>query len=182
MIWYKSRYLCANYACLSFVTETSASTRLQPRLRDEKKVTEASKQKSTTASDDTMDTTKTGSPEDVYEFKSVKESDSSPDHKSMDTTDMETENTDPLSIPTSQAEDSSKRNFSEISDPLEESGNDDESRRKKRKEEGGAKDSKAAPAQRNSGQNKGQGNKQGSAAQTKANLASTKTGKFPFRC
>lgn len=166
---------------ISFVAETSVSSRLQPRLRDEKKVTEGSKQKST-ASDDTMDTSKAGSPEDVYEFKSMKESDSSPDHKSMDTTDMDNDNADPLSIPTSQAEDASKRNFSEVSDPSEETSNDDESRRKKRKEEGGPKDSKTAPMQRSAGQNKGQAAKQSLGSQSKANISSVKVGKFLFLC
>lgn len=129
-----------------------------------------------------METSKTGSPEDVYEFKSVKESDSSPDHKSMDPADMNSDTADPLSIPTSQAEDTSKRNFSEISDPLEEASNDDESRRKKRKEEGGLKDSKTTPAQRGSGQNKGQSTKQNAGSQSKANISSVKTGKVSLLC
>lgn len=152
-------------------TETSVSTRLQPRLRDEKKVTDTTKQKTTT--DDTMDTSKTNSPEDIYEFKSVKESDSSPDRKSSDAMEMENDTVDPLSTSTSQAEESSKRNFTDTSDQIEDTNNDEESRRKKRKEESSNKDPKATPAARSSGQNKGQGSKQASGTQ-RMNLSSAK--------
>lgn len=131
-------------------------------MRDEKKVTESAKQKDTN-----MEAAKTGSPEDVYEFKSVKESDSSPDAKSGDNSEVGAEGADTAAAAASQTEEGAKRNFSEVSDGQEEGSNDEESRRKKRKEEG-CKEAKGAVAQRVSGQAKSQGGKQVAGTQGKA--------------
>lgn len=162
----------------SFITqifislETSTSTRVQPRLRDEKKISESGKQKVST--DSTMDTAKAGSSDDVYEFKSVKESDNSPDAKSGDNSEVDNDSTDPAAPVSTQSEESTKRNFSEISEAQDESNNDDESRRKKRKEEG-VKETKGTAAQRTSGQAKTQSSKQGSGAQGKSSLSCNKS-------
>lgn len=126
------------------------STRLQPRSRDDKKTTDSSKQKGPT--DETMDAKNSVVAEDVYEFKSVKDTDSLPDQKGTEALDLDADATDPLSITTPQTEDAaaSKRNISELADPLEENpGNDEESRRKKRKDET-VKEGKST-AQRNAG-------------------------------
>ncbi|KRT86934.1 hypothetical protein AMK59_1690, partial [Oryctes borbonicus] len=118
--------------------ESSVTTRLQPRSRDEKKVTDTSKQKNV-STEESMDTSK--------------------DHKSTDPLDTESEDVDPLNVQTSQGDEGgNKRNFSEMADPLEDTGNDDESRRKKRKDESG-KDAKVVAQQRNTGQGKAQSGK-----------------------
>ncbi|KAJ8920823.1 hypothetical protein NQ315_015613 [Exocentrus adspersus] len=155
--------------------ETATSSRLPPRSRDDKKTADAGKQKGTTPSDETMDAkTPAGTAEDVYEFKSVKDTDSLPDQKNAENQDVDVDAADPLNITSPQAEESAapKRNISEVTDPLEEStGNDDESRRKKRKDET-AKDGKSA-AQRNTGQAKGQGGKQSGGNQSKTGTSSS---------
>lgn len=147
---------------------------MQPRLRDEKKIAEPGKQKNST--DSNMDVTKTGVPDDVYEFKSVKESDNSLDAKTGDHLEGDVDNTDSTTATTSQPEESTKRNFSEVSETQDESNNDEESRKKKRKEEGG-KDTKSATTQRSSGQAKSQGNKQGTGLQGKSGLSCSKSSK-----
>lgn len=120
-----------------------------------------------------MDNSK-GNADDVYEFKSVKESDSSLDHKSTDPLDTENEDVDPLNVQAPQSEEGNKRNFSDMADPLEEAGNDDESRRKKRKDESG-KDTKVATQQRSTGQGKAQTGKLSSGVQGKSvSLGATK--------
>ncbi|XP_044269479.1 ankyrin repeat domain-containing protein 12 isoform X1 [Tribolium madens] len=155
--------------------ESTASTRVQPRVRDDKKVTSETTK---TKQDETMDTTKTT--EDVYEFKSVKESEQTQEQKS-DAQESTSEQSETISVPTTQTEESSKRNFSEIADSNEEV-NDDESRRKKRKEEGN-KDGKT-PTQRNTNQAKSQSGKQGVAAQGKQTQATAagKTGEKKSPC
>lgn len=144
---------------------------MQPRSRDEKKVTDTSKQKNAT-NEESMDTSK-GNPDDVYEFKSVKESDSSLDHKSTDPLDTESDEVDPLTAQTSQGEEGTKRNFSDMADPLEEGGNDDESRRKKRKDESG-KDAKAVAQSRSIGQGKTQAGKLSGGVQGKCSAGTAK--------
>ncbi|KAI4471067.1 espin [Holotrichia oblita] len=155
------------------ISESSVTTRLQPRSRDEKKVTDTTKQKNV-STEESMDTSK-GNADDVYEFKSVKESDSSLDHKSTELLDTETEDVDPLNVQTSQSEEGSKRNFSDMADSHEETGNDDESRRKKRKDESG-KDSKMATQQRSTGQGKTQTGKLSTGVQGKLGNAGTTKG------
>lgn len=149
-----------------------------------------------------MDAAKASSAEDVYEFKSVKESDTSPDVKSADNAEMDNDGSDIATITTtttttstttttastattaattvatnSQPEENTKRHFSEISsDAQEEGNNDDESRRKKRKEEVN-KETKGAVAQRASAQTKSQGGKQGSGTQAKTGLSCSKSSK-----
>lgn len=161
---------------LNFFPEPSVSTRLQPRSRDEKKVTESptNKQKSTT-SEEAMDSTKTNLSEDIYEFKTVKESSNSPDNKTTDPLDVENDAADSLNVTAPSTEESNtKRNFSEVTDGTEESTNDEESKRKKRKDDN-AKETKTTAPQRNAGQGKGQSNKQASSSQNKTNItASTK--------
>ncbi|KAJ8927506.1 hypothetical protein NQ314_020001 [Rhamnusium bicolor] len=117
-----------------------------------KKITESNKQKG--SADETMDAKNSAAAEDVYEFKSVKDGDSSPDQKNSDTQEMDADATDPLSISTPQTEDASKRGCSELTDPLEDTtGNDEESRRKKRKDET-AKEGKST-TQRNAASSSG---------------------------
>ncbi|KAL3275901.1 hypothetical protein HHI36_020637 [Cryptolaemus montrouzieri] len=106
--------------------ESMVPSRLPPRGRDDKKVTEASKVKSSTT-EEAMDASKT---EDVYEFKSSKEQ---ADQKSSTSENDVSGEVATSSVPS--AEDNSKRNFSEVGDNGEENGNEDESRKKKRKEE-----------------------------------------------
>ncbi|XP_018562141.1 ankyrin repeat domain-containing protein 11 [Anoplophora glabripennis] len=120
-----------------------------------------------------MDAKNTAVAEDVYEFKSVKDTDSSPDQKGADALHLDADATDPLSITAPPAEDAAaKRNISELTDPLEENpGNDEESRRKKRKDET-AKEGKST-AQRNAGQTKGQGGKQSGGSQNKSGTLSS---------
>lgn len=157
-----------------FSETSSASTRVQPRLRDEKKISESGKQKVST--DNNMDTAKPGVADDVYEFKSVKESDNPPDTKASENVEVDNENTEtPVAAPT-PPEESTKRNFSEVSETQDESQNDEESRRKKRKEEGN-KDNKNVATQRTVGQAKTQGNKQTSALQGKGTSNSSKSSK-----
>lgn len=173
--------LCSNFDPLLFpsilkkklLLESSVTTRLQPRSRDEKKVTDTTKQKNV-ASEESMDTSK-GNADDVYEFKSVKESDSSLDHKSTELLETEAEDVDPLNVQTSQSDEGSKRNFSDMADSHEETGNDDESRRKKRKDESG-KDSKVATQQRSTGQGKTQTGKLSTGVQGKLGNAGTTKG------
>lgn len=117
-----------------------------------------------------MDASKTGSPDDVYEFKSVKESDNSPDEKSGDNSEVDNDSKHPAST---LWEESAKRNFSEMSETQDEN-NDDESRRKKRKEDG-SKETKGIGAQRASGQAKGQGSKQGADTLGKSGLSGNKS-------
>lgn len=118
-----------------------------------------------------MDSSK-ASAEDIYEFKSVKESDSSPDNKNSDPLDVGTEAVDPLSAPVSQEENSTKRAFSEISDSLDETTNEDDIKRKKRKDDS-IKETKTITPQRAGGQAKGLANKQGTNAQNKSSLLNT---------
>ncbi|RZC40936.1 ankyrin repeat domain-containing protein 11 [Asbolus verrucosus] len=127
-----------------------------------------------------MDISKMSTGEDVYEFKSIKETEQSQEQKN-DGQEPNSDTNDPLNVPTSQSEETGKRNFSEITDQNEDNVNDEESRRKKRKEEN-SKDGKA-PTQRNANQNKGQGGKQGVAGQNKQNLANlTKGGEKKSPC
>lgn len=164
--------------------ESSVSTRLQPRSRDEKKITNAdnSKQKinTTPTTDETMDTSSSKSipSEDVYDFKPIKEPEPS---KAMDTTPSG----DPESATaTSSPTEDSKRTYSEMSDSVDEAGNDEESRKKKRKEEN-VKDGKNAnnPQRGAAAPAKGQGNKQAATTQNKVNpAASTKTAERKSPC
>ncbi|KAJ3636235.1 hypothetical protein MTP99_009069 [Tenebrio molitor] len=147
--------------------ESTASTRVQPRVRDDKKVTVEPSKSKCPATDEPTDTSKMSTAEDVYEFKSVKENEQTPEQKN-DPQEASSDPNDPPNVPTTQVEETSKRNFSEISDQAEDGVNDDETRRKKRKEET-SKDGKT-PTQRNAGQNKGQSGKQGVAAQGKQGL------------
>lgn len=152
------------------------STRLQPRSRDEKKITttDNTKQKITTipTTDEIMDTSssKSSPSEDVYDFKPIKESEPS---KAMDTAPPG----DPESAPTtSSPTEDSKRTYSEMSDSVDEAGNDEESRKKKRKEENVKEGKNANNPQRVAVPAKGQTNKQAATTQNKANpTASTKT-------
>ncbi|KAK4877390.1 hypothetical protein RN001_009896 [Aquatica leii] len=147
--------------------EPTVSTRQQPRSRDEKKLTESNKQKNTP--EEAMDSSKSAT-EDVYEFKAVKETGSSPENKPADSLETEKE---PETASTATAEEANtKRTFSEITDP-DDSANDEESKKKKRKDDT-AKDSKASTPQRNSGQNKGQLNKQTTNTQNKTVNTSVK--------
>lgn len=152
-------------------------------MRDDKKISESAKQKTstTTTADSNMDATKASGPEDVYEFKTVKESDTSPDSKSVENLEVDNEVTDTTpaataTAPGSQTEETTKRNFSEISESQDEGNNDDETRRKKRKEEGN-KETKGTVAQRTSGQAKNQGGKQGSGTQAKTGISCSKSSK-----
>nr|XP_022911755.1 ankyrin repeat domain-containing protein 11 [Onthophagus taurus]XP_022911764.1 ankyrin repeat domain-containing protein 11 [Onthophagus taurus] len=139
-------------------------TRAQPRSRDDKKVTESNKQKTTSGSEENMDTSK-GS-EDVYEFKSVKETESSPDRKSNEPADMENDDAETANQSTTQSEDN-KRSFSEVSENQDEATNDEEFRRKKRKDESG-KEQKTSTPQRSGGQGKSASGKQTGGAQGKS--------------
>lgn len=155
------------------VSESCISTRVPPRSRDEKKVTESGKQK-ITIPDESMDSSKSSPSEDVYDFKAVKEVEPlSVGAKPMDTSTTSGES-EPAMAAASSAEDS-KRSYSEMADSVEESANDDESRKKKRKEE--TKDGgKTAAPQRATAPAKGQASKQASATQNKASAsAATKT-------
>lgn len=158
--------MCLIFSC----KETNTNPRLQPRTRDEKKVTETNKQKSS-ASEEVMDTIKANS-EDIYEFKSAKDSGLSPDNKNTDTVNVNVDVTDPSSTPITQIEEGQKRNFSEISDANEESGNDEETKRKKRKDES-TKEIKSTTPQRTGNPIKGQANKQITVTQSKSNLLNT---------
>ncbi|XP_063930966.1 ankyrin repeat domain-containing protein 12 isoform X2 [Zophobas morio] len=145
--------------------ESTVSTRVQPRVRDDKKLSsEPTKSK---LPDEPMDTAKMSAAEDVYEFKSIKESEQTQEQKSV-SQEANSDAGDQPSAAAAQSEETSKRNFAEIADPSEDGGNDDENRRKKRKEEGN-KDGKT-PTQRNANQSKGQSGKQGVAAQGKQGL------------
>ncbi|XP_030761204.1 ankyrin repeat domain-containing protein 12 isoform X5 [Sitophilus oryzae] len=153
---------------------STTSSRAQPRSRDEKKVTSSEKQKSgsaSTSSSDMENKTSSAAADDVYEFKSVKETDSSPD-KNADGGDSEIEPTDPLSIVTNANEDSSKRAYSEFENN-EENEKDEENKRKRRKEDGGKESGKAN--QRSTGQGKGQNNKQTSGGTGKSAGSSAKS-------
>lgn len=121
-----------------------------------------------------MDTSKTGNSDDVYEFKSVKETDNSPDAKSGDNSEVVNDNTDQVTAVNTQSEENAKRTFSEISETQDEGNNDDESRRKKRKEEGN-KETKGTAAQRSSGQAKSQSSKQSSGTQGKSGTSCSKS-------
>lgn len=145
-------------------TASSSSTRVPLRSRDDKKLTASSsseKQKSgssaSSSSGDTMDNKSSTAAEDVYEFKSAKDTDSSSE-KNTEGADSEMEVTDPLSVPAAGAsEDSSKRNYTEF-EGSEDNEKDEENKRKKRKEDNGKDSGKTT--QRGTGQSKGQGNKQ----------------------
>ncbi|XP_031347220.1 ankyrin repeat domain-containing protein 12 isoform X3 [Photinus pyralis] len=149
------------------VTEPTISTRQQPRLRDEKKLID-SKQKNTT--EETMDSSKTT--DDVYEFKSVKDSCPSPENKPQDSCETEKDLQDGASTTsTSQStEENAKRTFSEVADA--DDAADDESKKKKRKDDT-AKETKAATPQRNVGLNKAQLSKQATTAPNKTNTAAS---------
>lgn len=158
-------------------TESTTSTRVQPRIRDDKKVTsEPTKSKQT---EETMDTTKPPASEDVYEFKTVKESDQAQEQKT-DNQETTSETSEIPSVPTTQSEETSKRNFSEIADSNEDTINDEETRRKKRKEET-SKDAKT-PTQRTANQTKGQGGKQGVTTQGKQTQLGGKTSEKKSPC
>ncbi|XP_031347221.1 ankyrin repeat domain-containing protein 12 isoform X4 [Photinus pyralis] len=147
--------------------EPTISTRQQPRLRDEKKLID-SKQKNTT--EETMDSSKTT--DDVYEFKSVKDSCPSPENKPQDSCETEKDLQDGASTTsTSQStEENAKRTFSEVADA--DDAADDESKKKKRKDDT-AKETKAATPQRNVGLNKAQLSKQATTAPNKTNTAAS---------
>ncbi|XP_076263069.1 uncharacterized protein LOC143198034 isoform X3 [Rhynchophorus ferrugineus] len=143
----------------------TTSSRAQPRSRDDKKVTNGSssdKQKSgsSASSSADMDSGKSGAnTDDVYEFKSVKESDSASD-KNMEGGESEIDPVDPLSIPTnSGGEEPGKRSYADF-ESNEENEKDEENKRKKRKEDGGKEGGKTN--QRGTGQGKGQSSKQSS--------------------
>lgn len=107
------------------------STRLQPRSRDEKKVTESKQQKNEDGSMDAKGAAAAGAAvDDVYEFKPVKESEA-PADKAAEQPEAEGE-----AAANPAKDDDNKRNFSDMADGnQEEAANDDEVRRKKRKED-----------------------------------------------
>ncbi|CAG9838206.1 unnamed protein product [Diabrotica balteata] len=124
--------------------------------------------------------------DDVYEFKSAKEGDSSSAERKQGSgsgsTEMETEETDPLSVtrPTTQASEestsSTKRPFYDNNEGQEEPAapantGDEETKRKKRKEDN-AREGKSTN-QRNTGQNKGQGGKQSTGGQTRSGASTS---------
>ncbi|CAH1110351.1 unnamed protein product [Psylliodes chrysocephalus] len=124
--------------------------------------------------------------DDVYEFKSCKEGDSSSDERkpnaASDSNEMDIDEGDPLRITpvASQASEetstTTKRGFSETNEGQEDSTSsagtaDEETRRKKRKEEN-VKEGKGA-TQRNTGQSKGQTSKQAGGNQNKANASNS---------
>ncbi|XP_060519189.1 ankyrin repeat domain-containing protein 11 isoform X2 [Cylas formicarius] len=157
------------------------SLRVQPRTRDDKKVagvpsSSSSDSKQKTGGADSMDVkagagsasgTTATAPDDVYEFKSVKDGDSSPEKCS----EGDGEATDPLSLSASEeaAGAASKRPYADY-EGGEDSSIDEDNKRKKRKEEG------AKPVQRSSGQGKGQGGKQSVSGQGKSAGSATKSG------
>ncbi|XP_065172400.1 ankyrin repeat domain-containing protein 12 isoform X2 [Atheta coriaria] len=153
--------------------ETSASTRLQPRARDEKKVTDKKS--------DEMEA-KAAPTEDVYEFKASKEPEKSPADKAeaaepeSETPAGETPTTQP-----SEAE-TAKRNFSEVADDNNDASpsNDEESRRKKRKDSD-AKEVKTAGATARSSTNtvKGQNAKTSTTANKTTPAVNNKDRKSP---
>ncbi|KAK5642897.1 hypothetical protein RI129_009064 [Pyrocoelia pectoralis] len=148
--------------------EPTVSTRQQPRLRDEKKLID-NKQKNTT--EEAMDSSKTAT-EDVYEFKSVKDTCPSPDNKPQDSAEAEKDQQDnpPTSNASQLTDESAKRSFSEVADG--EDTADDESKKKKRKDDS-AKESKVAIPQRNVGVNKAQLNKQAASTPNKASMVAS---------
>ncbi|XP_072391523.1 uncharacterized protein [Diabrotica undecimpunctata] len=124
--------------------------------------------------------------DDVYEFKSAKEGDSSSAERKQGSgsgsTEMETGETDPLSVtrPTTQASEesssSTKRPFYDNNEGQEEPAapantGDEETKRKKRKEDN-AREGKSTN-QRNTGQNKGQGGKQSTGGQTRSGASTS---------
>lgn len=123
-----------------------------------------------------MESTKSNA-DDIYEFKSIKEqTESVPDNKT-DSADANNETSDTSNAQPTQTEDSQKRNFAEVADTTEDSGNDEETKRKKRKDETG-KDVKSSAPQRTGNPVKGQTNKQTAVVQNKLNLLNaTKNGK-----
>ncbi|XP_017775138.1 PREDICTED: ankyrin repeat domain-containing protein 12 [Nicrophorus vespilloides] len=158
------------------VNESSVSSRLQPRSRDEKKVTDASNKKQ--SGDETMEGPKPN--EDVYEFKAAKETES-PDH-AKSSVDGDQENVESADQPPGSNQnqtDDNKRSFNEMNEPLEET--DEENKRKKRKEDVN-KDSniKGGNQQRTAAQNKGQNSKAASGNKAGAvNVSKTADRKSP---
>ncbi|XP_066147713.1 ankyrin repeat domain-containing protein 11 isoform X4 [Euwallacea fornicatus] len=136
-------------------TSSSSTNRTPLRSRDDKKVSSVvtDKQKSASSSD-TMETKNASSTEDVYEFKSVKDTDSSSE-KNTEGVDSEMDVTDPLSVPTSTANDeSNKRSHSEF-EGNEDSEKDEENKKKKRKEDGSKEGGKTTQRGQNKGQSSG---------------------------
>ncbi|XP_066256045.1 ankyrin repeat domain-containing protein 31 [Euwallacea similis] len=136
-------------------TSSSSTNRTPLRSRDDKKVSSAAtdKQKSSSSSD-TMETKNASSTEDVYEFKSVKDTDSSSE-KNTEGADSEMDVTDPLSVPTSSAnEESNKRSHSEF-EGNEDSEKDEENKKKKRKEDNAKEGGKTTQRGQNKGQSSG---------------------------
>lgn len=124
--------------------ESTSTQRQQNRGRDEKKSSESTKKcLSPSEAMDTSAKTSTSVTEDIYEFKSVKETSNSPDPKATDPLEIPSDAVDPLSIPPSQNQldepVGSKRSFGELSDPLEDNG-DEDTKRKKRKDSDASKD------------------------------------------
>lgn len=164
-------------------TASTASKSQKDEQMDVKSSTASGTAVSTTGPSTT--TTGTSASEDVYEFKSSKEGETSSDERKQnpsDNTEMEVDEVDPLGItpPTTQASDetatSAKRNFYDSNEGQEEAGSttntgDEETKRKKRKEEN-VKEGKSGN-QRNTGQNKGQGNKQSAGGQIKSGSSSS---------
>ncbi|XP_045463000.1 ankyrin repeat domain-containing protein 12 isoform X3 [Harmonia axyridis] len=141
--------------------ESMVPSRLPPRGRDDKKLTDNNKTKSNTT-DENIDSSKG---EDAYEFKSSKDQ---AEQKSSMENDASGETSS--SVPPT-SEETPKRGYSEMNDNVEDN-TEDESRKKKRKDEG----TKDKNALRGTSQNKGQTGKPNSdKANKSSNLNVNKT-------
>ncbi|XP_057657516.1 ankyrin repeat domain-containing protein 12 isoform X2 [Diorhabda carinulata] len=166
-------------------TSNTASTSSKSQKDEQMDVKSSTASGTTVSTTGPSATTSTSTGEDVYEFKSSKEGDSSSDERKQnlsDNTEMEVDEVDPLGIapPTTQASEETttpaKRNFYDSNEGQEEAGSttntgDEETKRKKRKEEN-VKEGKSSN-QRNTGQSKGQGNKQSTGGQIKSGSSSS---------
>lgn len=142
----------------------ASSSRIPPRGRDDKKLTDGNKVKSN-INDENCDS---GKGEEGYEFKSSKDV---TEPKNSQETDLSAETT---ATNSSSSEETSKRGFLEMNDNIEEN-TEDESRKKKRKDEG-AKDKNTL---RGTSQNKGQTSKPNLDKSNKgSNLNVNKAGKY----
>ncbi|XP_045462999.1 ankyrin repeat domain-containing protein 12 isoform X2 [Harmonia axyridis] len=143
------------------IPESMVPSRLPPRGRDDKKLTDNNKTKSNTT-DENIDSSKG---EDAYEFKSSKDQ---AEQKSSMENDASGETSS--SVPPT-SEETPKRGYSEMNDNVEDN-TEDESRKKKRKDEG----TKDKNALRGTSQNKGQTGKPNSdKANKSSNLNVNKT-------
>ncbi|XP_044766796.1 ankyrin repeat domain-containing protein 12 [Coccinella septempunctata] len=125
------------------IPESMVPSRVPPRGRDDKKLTDNSKTKSNT----TDENTESGKAEDAYEFKSTKD-------QTEQKTFLENEPTGETSTAIPTSDETVKRGFQEMNENVEEN-TEDESRKKKRKDEG----TKEKGALRGTSQNKGQAGK-----------------------